>query len=226
MMRFTPFLVLLFCSLMPLSLAAPLPIPVITMNLEAPMQIVNYSANETAVPFNGSVKVDKLPMERMLVVLACSVDRGWSSNCSPSEIVITDTSEHDFTCTVMVPGKPDHDVANLSVEAAGAFGFTETARANGTIAVTGRPPPPPANATNQTSTNATGGDQNGTGHSGNGSTAGDGMKNIVAQLQKNAIPVSAAVVIMIGVAAVAVTVRSRRRRKVIVVEVLEEGPRT
>jgi len=219
-------MVLLVYSLMPLSLAAPNPIPVLTVKLETPMQTVTYSTDETAVPFNGSVKVDKLPMERMWVVLSSSVDTGWSSNCSPSEIVITSTIPYEFTCTVMVPGEPDHDVANLSVEAAGALGFTQTARTNGTISVTGRPPSSPANATNQTGTNGTGGNQNGTGQSGNGGATGNAMNDLVAQLQKNAIPISAAIVMTTVVAVVAVTVRARSRRKAIVVEVLEEGPRT
>ena len=221
-MRFTALLAVAVCSFLPLTQAAPNPIPVVTVVLDQPMQLINYSDNATDVAFTGSVKVDKLPMERMWVVLAASVDKGWNTNCTPSTIVITDTNAHEFTCTVTVPGKVPDNSGNLSVEASGAAGFTQTARCNGSIVITGRPPPP-VNVTNQTKTNTTGGGSNGDQTGAGGSSAAP-KNDIVSQLARNAVLVSATVLVVILVVAIAAFARSRRKGAVEVVEVVEDEP--
>lgn len=221
-MRFTALLAIAVCCLLPLARAAPNPIPVVTVVLGQPMQLINYSDNATDVAFTGSVKVDKLPVERMWVVLAASVDRGWSANCNPSTIVITDTNAHDFTCTVTVPGKTPDSSGNLTVEASGAAGFTQTARCNGSIAIIGRPPPP-VNGTNQTKTNTTGGGSNGN-QTGTGGSSGAATNDIVSQLARNAVLVSATALVVIVVVAIAAFLRYRRKGAVEVVEVVEDEP--
>lgn len=221
-MRFTALLALAVCSLLPLTQAAPNPIPVITLSLDQSVQSVMYSDNSTDVAFTGSVKVDKLPMERIVVVLAASVDKGWSTNCTPSSIAITDTTEHDYTCTVKVPGKAPDDSGNLTVEASGAAGFTQTAKCNGSIVITGRPPPP-INGTNQTKTNTTGGGSNGN-QTGTGGSSAVPKNDIVSQLARNAAPVSATVLVVILAVAIAAFVRSRRKGAVEVVDVVDDEP--
>jgi len=88
----------------PITAGIPDPIiPAMTMTLSPVSMNMTTKENDVNVTFNGTVQVDKLPLERIVVALTSSVDTGWASACSPSSFVITDKSVHKFTVTVTVP---------------------------------------------------------------------------------------------------------------------------
>lgn len=100
------------------------PVPALTISLDPSSQEAKVSESaQGAVQFTGSVKVDKLPVERISVVLTSSVDAGWPSQCSPSMMVITDVSAHSFSVTTIVPqATPSNIIGNLKVDAKGQGG--------------------------------------------------------------------------------------------------------
>lgn len=120
--------------------ASPNPVPALTVKLDPPQQEATVSESvKGSAQFTGSVKVDKLPVERIVVGITSSVDAGWQSSCSPSSIVITDTNEHTFGVTVVVPeNQPAGVVGGLKVEAQGrGGGFVVTQQS--TVIITVKP---------------------------------------------------------------------------------------
>jgi len=84
--------------------ASPNPQPALTISLSPTLQDVVVSESlKGSLTFDGKVKVEKLPVERIVVTLNPSVDQGWPCSCSPSSIVITDTVDHPFSVAVVVP---------------------------------------------------------------------------------------------------------------------------
>src|SRR5512137_1943210 len=77
------------------SQAAVNPTPAMTVTLDPSNQeaMISEGASGT-VQFTGSLRIDKLPVERGVTSLTCSVDAGWVASCSPSSMVITDTQAH------------------------------------------------------------------------------------------------------------------------------------
>ncbi len=65
------------------SKASPNPVPALTGSLDpATQEAVVSESQKGPVTFTGSVRVDKLPVERIVVGLTPSVDVGWPSSCS------------------------------------------------------------------------------------------------------------------------------------------------
>ena len=150
----------------PLSATATVPIvPQMTMTLEPQSASVNTTPNHQArVSFVGTVQIDKLPIERIVVSITASVDVGWAANPSPGSMVITDTAPHNFCCTVDVPQNLSGRGV-LHVEANGnGGGSTCTAEATATIeAVCRIPAPPPPETSPVGNTSSPAGDSNLTG---------------------------------------------------------------
>jgi hypothetical protein len=94
------------------------PIPEMTITLDPLSQeaVVSEGASGT-VQFTGSLRIDKLVVERGVTSLTCSVDTGWVARCSPSAMVITDTVAHSFSVSVIVPqATPSNVIGTLRVE--------------------------------------------------------------------------------------------------------------
>jgi len=94
------------------------PMPAMTITLDPSSQeaVVSEGASGT-VQFTGSLKIDKLPVERGVTSLTCSVDVGWVASCSPSALVNTDTAAHSFSVSVVVPqATPSNVIGTLRVE--------------------------------------------------------------------------------------------------------------
>jgi hypothetical protein len=121
--------------------AVPNPLaPELTVTINEPTTVQAHITEKTKdlVEFSGAVSVDKLPVERIIVDLAVSVDTGWASSVSPSTIVVSDTNAHPFDVVVVVPEATHADVeghVRVTADARGG-GFTDTdeARANVTVA--------------------------------------------------------------------------------------------
>jgi hypothetical protein len=79
--------------------------PTLMVILDSSNQDVNVSESSSgSVQFTGSVQIVDLRAECLLFVdISSSVDIGWRSQCSPNSMVITDTSAHNFSVSVVVP---------------------------------------------------------------------------------------------------------------------------
>ena len=166
------FVVLLF----PLGSALSPIQPALMLTLEPTAVTVNSLPDaKVTVNFNGTVRVDKLPLERIVVTLIPEVDEGWPCNLSPTSMVVTDEQPHPFTCIVTVPENTQNVSATLKVEGTGrGGGFVVTALAQSTINVFWYPP---ANWTGGTAgTNTTGG-TSGTGSAGTNQTIPGGNQS-------------------------------------------------
>ena len=135
-------------------------VPAVTMTLQpSSVNVTSTPTQKSSVDFCGTVTLDKLPMERIVVGLTPSVDAGWASSCSPSSMVITDEQPHQFTCTVVVPEATANHTGTLTVDAtARGGGFSVTQSVTALIIVTGPPiyiPPPHNNTQNDTGQNQT-----------------------------------------------------------------------
>ena len=140
--------------------------PAVTVTLSpSSVNVTSQWSQKISLTFDGTVTVDKLPLERIVVNLNPHVDVGWPCNASPTTMVITDESPHSFSCTVVVPEGMPNTTGTLTVDAvANGGGFSVTSTATAIIVVTG---PPGYNQTsqnhssqnpnsqNQTSTNGT-----------------------------------------------------------------------
>jgi len=100
------------------------PQPALTCTLDPSSQEARVSESaQGTVQFTGSVRVDKLPVERIVVTLLSSIDAGWASQCSPSSLVITDTQAHSFSVTGIIPqATPSNIIGNLKIDAKGTGG--------------------------------------------------------------------------------------------------------
>jgi len=118
--------------------AAVNPQPALTLGLTPPQQEAQVSESmKGTLTFDGKVKVDKLPVERIVVSLTPSVDQGWPCSVSPSTIVITDTQDHTFGVTVVVPENSlSANSGVIKVDATGrGGGFTVTGTSQAIITV-------------------------------------------------------------------------------------------
>jgi len=102
------------------------PIPMMSMALY-PSGVV-ASPNDFApgaVAVGGTLMIDKMPAERITVIVSAYVDTGWQVQCSPSILVFASNKVTGFTVTVIVPaGTPSAQVGVLRVEAKGqGLGF-------------------------------------------------------------------------------------------------------
>lgn len=118
--------------------AGPNPIPALTVSLEPSSQtaVVSESA-QGSVQFTGTIRIDKLPVERIVVTLTASVDTGWAAQCTPSSMVFTSTQPQSFSATVVVPPACDSTIiGTLKVDAiatGGGFRVPATAQAIVTV---------------------------------------------------------------------------------------------
>jgi hypothetical protein len=84
--------------------AAVNPKPALTVVLTPPPGMATVTESQKAtLTLSGTIQVEKLPVERIVVTLTPSVDQGWPCSCSPSTIVVTDTQEHQYSVTTVVP---------------------------------------------------------------------------------------------------------------------------
>jgi hypothetical protein len=102
-------------------------VPSLNIFLDPGSQGARVTGNASGcVQFTGSVQVQFLPVERIVVALTSSVDIGWASRCSPGLIVITDGASHSFSVTVVVPqATPSNIIGTLKVDAKGQGGGFE-----------------------------------------------------------------------------------------------------
>jgi len=132
--------------------------PELTISI-SPEQINETAGGETRnATFWGLVDiVNKPPVMRFVVVLTSSVSTGWPSECSPTSIVITDSSPHNYQLSVILPQNvsPDRVTVMVNAQAHGG-GLTLTASARAVIQVTRSPLPQPSTNTTGTNTNTTG----------------------------------------------------------------------
>jgi hypothetical protein len=123
------------------SAAVPNPVtPDLQVHIDEPttVQATVTDQQKATVVFQGAVQVDKLPVERVTVVLAMAIDTGWAASITPSTIVITDTQAHPFSVCVVVPEATHADVVGHVKATASASGtsysVTDEAGANVTVA--------------------------------------------------------------------------------------------
>ena len=135
------FLMLLgvFLATAPLeSEAAVNPVPALQISLDtAQLEAkVSESAQGTA-PFTGSVKLDKLPVERVTVDLTATTDTGWAAAITPSTMIFTSTQPQPFSVTVIVPqATPATTVGSLKIDGrAVGGGLQDTSTTTGQIVV-------------------------------------------------------------------------------------------
>lgn len=116
----------------PAATASPNPVPVVQIKLDTSNQIAKVSESaQGTVQFSGTVSIDKLPVERVVVTLTTSVDAGWASQCSPSSMLFTSTAPQSFTVTVIVPqATPSNIIGTLKIDGkavgGGLQGLTNT----------------------------------------------------------------------------------------------------
>ncbi|MEM2869918.1 MAG: choice-of-anchor T family protein [Thermoplasmata archaeon] len=131
-------LTVLLLGIIPLSEAAINPVPALSIRLDTSSleARVSESAQGTA-PFTGSVSLDKLPVERVVVDLTVSTDTGWAAAITPSTMVFTSTQPQSFSVTVIVPqATPVTPTGTLTITGrAQGGGFQDTTTTTGTIVV-------------------------------------------------------------------------------------------
>ena len=216
MMRWLLAFCLILTMIIPICQGAVNPVPVLSISLDTPTQMANVTANSSAmVEFTGHCNVDKLPVERVVVQLTSSVDKGWNAPVDPSQMVFTSTTPQSFTCTVYVPGgTPGGTIGKLTITGTvTAKVLSSTTHTDATISVEG---PAPVNqtgsATNGTKGNA-GSNQTANG-AGTGS-GGGGSGNFLGLGQDQLMMAGAAVFIVIAASVAGLYVRIRRARKAV-----------
>jgi hypothetical protein len=123
-----------------LSAAVPNPVaPELTVSIEPASQQAAPTDKEPGfTTFNGTVQVDKSPVQRFSVGLNVTVDTGWPAQASPSVLVITDTQQQHFSLVVAVPTATHADeVGHVKVTASASgtgYSVTDEAQANVTVA--------------------------------------------------------------------------------------------
>ena len=138
-MRGALIIPILLILIAPTSLAMSPIQPTITLTLSPETVNINSSADfKTTLIIDGNVKMDKPPFVRETVRLSSQVNTGWPTACTPDEMVITDESEHHFTCTVIIPEAIPNTTTTLKVRAdSTGGGFKATGLADATIIVHG-----------------------------------------------------------------------------------------
>ena len=79
--------------------------PVLSVTIDEPttVEAVITEKEMGRADFSGTVTIDKMPVERVTVMLAVSVDNGWFSALSPTTMVFTSNGPQSFTFAVAVP---------------------------------------------------------------------------------------------------------------------------
>jgi hypothetical protein len=112
--------------------------PALTLRIDPASQAATIDeATKCGLNFTGEIRVDKLPVEKVVVELSAMVDTGWPASISPSTMVITDTAAHTFNVNVTVhEACPADDIGHLTVTATSAGkGYSVSEQANATITV-------------------------------------------------------------------------------------------
>jgi len=110
----------------------------VSVGFDQTTQSANVTDQEPGtVTFTGEVSVDKLPVQRAVVMLESSVDTGWVSQVSPSTAVFTSTTPQSFTVTAVVPARTLSTLKGMLVVKAtmNSGGLTAEDTANATITV-------------------------------------------------------------------------------------------
>lgn len=106
---------------------SPNPIPAMAMALD-PSGVTTYPTDVQigVAKVSGSVIMDKVPGERLIVALAGSIDTGWFVQCTPSQLVFTTNKITTFSVNIVVPmGTLSSQVGVLTIQATGSgVGFT------------------------------------------------------------------------------------------------------
>ena len=205
-------LVILFFSLIaPLAEAAPNPVPVVTIHLEPSQQAVNATAAQVSAIFNGTVSVDKMPIETVKVDLVSSVENGLPSSVTPNSMTFDNTDPQSFTCTVTVPMGTYEQYTTITIDATGrTYLFTVIASCKNTLVIEG--PPPPSHKSNSTTTNSTTGQNKNTNGNQTSSNSGGGSGELFGLKNEQLVyPLSAIIVILVVLATVAYRWRAKKR---------------
>jgi len=134
--------------------------PAMTLRIEpSAIELNNSSMTQTAV-FNCTLSVNKIPKTKFNASVTSSVDTGWPSVCSPSEMDLTTETTQNFTCTVTVPPGTGGLIGAVKIDARGqGSGFVAIASAQSIVAVSGPPKNQTGGGGNQSGTiNNTGND--------------------------------------------------------------------
>jgi len=98
--------------------------PALSMRLDKVVPMCNLSpASDGLFVALGTVRTDKLPVERLVVRFSVGIDQPWPVSPQPEVMVITDTRDHPFNISINIPwDTPAVAVGNLSVSAVGTGG--------------------------------------------------------------------------------------------------------
>jgi hypothetical protein len=142
---------------------APTPlIPQLTVVLnDTSVNVTKTLESEVNISINGYVQMDKLPGERIQISLNASVSLGWDAIVEPAMIVTTDTQQHVFKATVVVPKNADGQASLTVSGSAQGGGFVSTNSATAIITVK-RKDQPVTNTTTGSGTNSTSAGHNAT----------------------------------------------------------------
>jgi hypothetical protein len=93
------------------------PIPSIKLKFDSDNFTAEYvDAGPAILQVTGQISMDKLPVEKGVMVLWTWIDAGWSHSVIPSCMVFTSTTPQPFSVTVVVPrGTPHNLSATLQV---------------------------------------------------------------------------------------------------------------
>jgi len=101
------------------------PVDALTVCIDEPTtrQAMVSDTQNGSLTFSGTVQVNRLPVERIVVEFVVTVDIKWVAVLSPSSIVITSTNIYWFNLTVIVPEATHADaVGHFTVTATGRGG--------------------------------------------------------------------------------------------------------
>ncbi|MEM3042979.1 MAG: hypothetical protein QXD84_05485 [Thermoplasmata archaeon] len=140
-MRLLPLALFVAYILLPHAAAQGPIVPQLTLELNPVHTSVNStSLHDTNVTFEGTAKLEKLPLVRAVVDLSSQVDMGWASEVSPSSMVFTSSGSQNFTVVVVVPSGTRETEATLRVDGrAVCLGLQDTTTVTAVIAVLGAP---------------------------------------------------------------------------------------
>jgi hypothetical protein len=114
--------------------------PVLTVTIDEPTTVEAVVTEKELgfANFAGTVTMDKLPFERVMVVLTVSVDTEWVAVLSPTTMVFTSNGPQPFTFVVTVPEATSaEEVGHVKVTASASgtgYSVSDDAKANVTVA--------------------------------------------------------------------------------------------
>ncbi len=118
--------------------AAANPVPILSLALDQPSATAKVTESAPGiVTFTGHAGLDKLPVERCVVTLTATVDAGWASSITPTQMVFTTTTPQSLSVTVIVPqGTSNQVYGKLTVNGrAVATGLQSTTHTEALISV-------------------------------------------------------------------------------------------